>query len=158
MDNVDLSRDKTLPDLSREALWFILHSLVAATVLAVVVAAIALCHPDPESIPPKLIGTALALLVPMATGFLIVRQQQNRIAAYIWVSGLLIFSVLSVFVLDLPTGNGLCEKCGAVEKLWRTFFDITHGSGLMSGDGLLLGNWLPLSMIGYAIGARCALE
>jgi hypothetical protein len=32
-------------------------------------------------------------------------------------------------VLDLPTGKGLCESCEAVEKLWRTFFDIRHGSG-----------------------------
>ena len=158
MDNVDLLRNKTLSDLSREALWFILHSLVAVTVLALVVAAIALGRPDPDSIPPKLIGTALALLIPSIAGFLIVRQQQNRIAAFVWISGLLVFSVVCVFVLDLPTGNGLCEKCGAIEKLWRTFFDIAHGSGLMSGDGLLFGTWIPLSMIGYAVGAKCALD
>ncbi len=158
MDNVDLSQNKTLGDLSREALWFSVHTLVAVTVLALVVAGASLLHPDPDSLEPKLIGTLLALLVPMAVGFVIARKQQNDIARYIWISGLLVFSVVCVFVLDLPTGNGLCENCGAVEKLWRTFFDIVHGSGLMGGDGLLIGTWIPLSMIGYAVGARYALD
>jgi hypothetical protein len=27
----------------------------------------------------------------------------------------------------------------------------------MGGDGLLVGTWIPLSMIGYAIGAKLAL-
>jgi hypothetical protein len=60
-------------------------------------------------------------------------------------------------VLDLPTGTGLCEKCLAFDKLYRTFFDISHGSGLMGGDGLLVGTWIPLSMIGYSVGARFGL-
>ena len=84
-------------------------------------------------------------------------MQQNDIAPYTWISGLVIFSIVCVWVLDLPTGKGLCENCGAVEKLWRTFFDVQHGSGLMGGDGLLIGAWLPLSMIGYSIGARLGL-
>ena len=70
-----------------------------------------------------MLGTVLAFLVPMIGGFLIAKMQQNDIARYIWISGLLIFSVVCVWVLDLPTGNGLCEKLRAVEKLWRTFFD-----------------------------------
>jgi hypothetical protein len=158
MDNVDLSQNKTLGDLSREALWFSFHTLVAVTVLAMVVSGAALLHPDPDALEPKLLGTLLALVVPMAVGFIIARKQKNDIAGYVWISGLLVFSVVCVFVLDLPTGNGLCEKCGAVDKLWRTFFDIAHGSGLMGGDGLLIGTWIPLSMIGYAIGAKYALD
>jgi hypothetical protein len=158
MDNVDLAQNKTLGDLSREALWFSFHTLVAVTVLAMVVSGAALLHPDPDALEPKLVGTLLALVVPMAVGFIIARKQKNDIAGYVWISGLLVFSVVCVFVLDLPTGNGLCEKCGAVEKLWRTFFDIAHGSGLMGGDGLLIGTWIPLSMIGYAIGAKYALD
>ena len=54
------------------------------------------------------------------------------------------------------TGPGLCESCGATEKLWRTFFTFNNGSGLMGGDGLLIGAWIPLSMLGYAIGAKLA--
>jgi hypothetical protein len=71
-------------------------------------------------------------------------------------SGLLTFSAVTVWVLDLPTGSGLCERCGALEKLWRTLFAIDHGSVLMAGDGLFLGTWIPLAVIGYALGARLA--
>jgi hypothetical protein len=94
----------------------------------------------------------------MFAGLIIARVQQNYTAQYVWISGLVIFAVVCVWVLDLPTGNGLCESCGATEKLWRTFFSFTHGSGLMGGDGPLLGAWIPLSMISYAIGAKFGLE
>jgi hypothetical protein len=113
-------------------------------------------HPDPDSPTPKLIGTLLALVAPMLGGFLLTRVHANDIARYTWISGLVIFSIVCVWVLDLPTGSGLCENCGAAEKLWRTFFSINHGSGLMAGDGLMIGTWIPLSMIGYAIGAKFA--
>ncbi len=72
--------------------------------------------------------------------------------------GLVFFALVCVWVLDLPTGTGLCEKCLALEKLYRTFFDINHGSGLMGGDGLLVGLWIPLSMIGYSLGAIAGLK
>jgi len=147
-----------LLELGRESLWFFAHTLLAVILLAVVLGVISLDHPDPGSVMPKLLGTVLAFLVPMIGGFLIARIQQNQVARYVWVSGVILFSILCVWVLDLPTGNGLCETCGAVEKLWRTFFTFNHGSGLMGGDGLLVGAWIPLSMIGYAIGASLGLE
>jgi hypothetical protein len=115
-------------------------------------------HPDPDALNPKLLATVLAFIVPMVGGFLIARHQQNDIAGYVWISGVVVFAVVCVWVLDLPTGNGLCENCGAVDKLWRTFFSIQNGSGLMAGDGLLAGTWIPLSMIGYAVGARFGLD
>jgi hypothetical protein len=158
MKDQDISQDKTLGDLGRESVWFLAHTLLAVVVLAVVIGVMTLNHPDPDSNTPKLAGTVLAFLVPMIVGFLIARFQQNHIARYVWISGLVLFSVVCVWVLDLPTGNGLCETCGAVEKLWRTFFTFTHGSGLMGGDGLLVGAWIPLSMIGYAVGAGFGLE
>ncbi len=154
----DTSHDKTIGELAREAFWFFTHTLLATSVLAAVVAGMSFTHPDPDSSSPKLLGTALAFFVPVLIGFLIARAQGNDIARYVWISGLLLFSVVCVWVLDLPTGNGLCEHCGALEKLWRTFFDISHGSGLMGGDGLLIGSWLPLSMIGYAVGASFGIE
>jgi len=154
----DISQDKTPGDLAREALWFLTHTLIAFVLLAIAVGVMSLNHPDPDSSAPKLLGTVLALLAPMAGGFLFARIHHNNIASYIWISGLVIFSVVCVRVLDLPTGTGLCENCGAVEKLWRTFFTFTHGSGLMGGDGLLIGAWIPLSMIGYAVGAKFALK
>ena len=156
-DDFDIAQGKTAGDLSREAMWFALHTLLAVLILIAVLFAIYLTHPDPDASNPKILGTLLAFLVPMVGGFIIARSRQDRTAKYIWISGLLTFSIVCVWVLDLPTGNGLCEKCGAVEKLYRTFFDINHGSGLMGGDGLLVGTWIPLSMIGYALGARFGL-
>jgi small basic protein len=158
MRNIDISNDKTVSDLARESIWFLAHTLFAVILLAIVLGAISLTHPDPDSVAPKLQGTVLAFLAPMIGGFLSARIQQNHVARYVWISGLVLFSILCVWVLGLPTGNGLCESCGAVEKLRRTFFTFNHGSGLMSGDGLLAGAWIPLSMIGYAVGASFGLE
>jgi hypothetical protein len=154
----DIAHDKSVAELGREAMWFLAHTLFAVLLLAAVLAAIWLTHPDPDSATPKQIGSVLALLLPLFGGFLVARFQQNHVARYVWISGVIFFSAVCVWVLDLPTGNGLCESCGAVEKLWRTFFTFSHGSGLMGGDGLLVGAWIPLSMIGYAIGASLGLE
>lgn len=154
----DRSRDKSISDLAREAFWFLTHTVLALALLAIVIAVISLNHPDPDSASPKLLCTFLAFLVPMFGGLVISRIQQNHAARYVWVSGVVLFAVACVWVLDLPTGNGLCQTCGALEKLQRTFFTIDHGSGLMGGDGLLIGAWMPLSMISYAIGARFGLD
>jgi hypothetical protein len=158
MDAIDSPPNKSLAVLSREAIWFCIHTLLAVAMLALVIVAMTLAQPDPDALTPKIVGTALAFLVPLVCGFLVAQSRKDRIARHVWISGLLTFSVVSVWVLDLPTGKGLCEKCGAVEKLWRTFFDINHGSGLMAGDGLFVGTWVPLAMIGYALGARFALK
>ena len=156
--NKDISQGKSIGELGLEAFWFLTHSGLAFLFLVLVIGVMTLTHPDPDAIEPKLLGTILALLVPMVGGFLIARSQQNDIARYVWISGLVVFAVVCVWVLDLPTGNGLCENCGAIEKLWRTFFTFNHGSGLMGGDGLLVGAWIPLSMMAYAIGATFALK
>ena len=153
-----ISKDKSISDLGREAMWFLTHTLLAVAALTLVLGGMSLAHPDPDAATPKLLATALALLIPMTFGYFLTRLHHNEISRYVWISGLLLFSVVCVWVLDLPTGNGLCEHCGAVEKLWRTFFSIDSGSGLMGGDGLLVGSWLPLSMIGYAVGSRFGLE
>ncbi len=158
MHQRDISKDKSLGDLGREATWFATHTLLAVLALALVIGGMSLAHPDPDAATPKILGTGLALFIPMIGGFFLARLHHNQISRYVWISGLLLFSVVCVFVLDLPTGNGLCERCGALEKLWRTFFSIDRGSGLMGGDGLLIGSWLPLAMIGYAIGSRFGLE
>lgn len=154
----DRPRDRSIGDLVREAAWFLTHTLLALGLLAAVIGVMTLNHPDPNSPSPKLVATVLAVLVPMFGGLIIAHIQQNNTARYVWISGLVVFAIVCVWVLDLPTGNGLCENCRSVEKLWRTFFSFTHGSGLMSGDGPLIGAWIPLSMISYAIGARFGLQ
>ncbi len=158
MDDFDVSQGKTAGDLGKEAVWFTLHTLFAVLVLLAMLIAFWIAHTDPDSANPKILATALAFLLPLIAGFIINRVRQDNTARYVWISAVLIFSIVCVWVLDLPTGNGLCEHCLAVEKLTRTFFDINHGSGLMGGDGLLVGTWIPLSMIGYAVGARIAFD
>ncbi len=158
-DDFDVSQGKTAGELTREALWFAANTLIAVLILIAMVFAIyVFAHPEQSDNNYKLLGTLLAFVAPLIGGFLISRARHDQTARYVWISGLLTFSIVCVWVLDLPTGNGLCEKCGAVEKLYRTFFDINHGSGLMGGDGLLVGTWMPLAMIGYAIGAKLGLD
>lgn len=154
----DITQGKSLSELGGEGFWFLTHTFLAVFFLAIAMGGMSMTHPDPDATEPKLIGTALAFLVPMIGGYFIAKMQQNVVARYVWISGLVVFSIICVWVLDLPTGVGLCEKCGAMEKLWRTFFDIDHGSGLMGGDGLLAGTWTPLSMISYAVGASFGLR
>jgi hypothetical protein len=158
MDTIERSRNLSLRELSREALWFSLHTLIAVAILALVLAALTQTHPDPAALEPKLLGTALAFLFPLEGGFFIARKQRHVAARTTWISGLVTFALVSVWVLDLPTGIGLCNHCSAAEKLIRTFFDIAHGSGLMNGNGLLIGTWIPLAMVGYAAGAKIGLS
>jgi hypothetical protein len=154
----DQSADKTAGELGWEALRFALHTAAAVAVLAALVFGFAMMHPDPDAMAPKVLCTVLTLLLSMLGGLAVAWWRRDPVAKHTWISGLLLFSVMCVWVLDLPTGHGLCENCQAFEKLYRTFFDISHGSGLMGGDGLLLGTWAPLAMIGYAIGARVGLS
>ncbi len=158
VDHFDARQGKSAAVLTREAVSFVGHTLIAVLILFLIVLVFSLAHTDPDAVDPKLFATGLAFVVPLLGGFLVAKSRQDQTARFVWVSGLLTFSIVCVWVLDLPTGSGLCERCGAIEKLTRTFFDIRHGSGLMSGDGLLIGTWMPLSMIGYALGARYGLD
>ena len=154
----DVLRLKSAPDLAREAIWFVVHSCLALLLLAAVVLAITLTHPSPGDVGPKQATTILAFVVPALGGMLIARWQQNAAAGAVWIAGLLFLSFVCLWVLDLPTGKGMCQGCSPAEKLYRTFFSIQHGSGLMGGDGLLVGSWVPLSLFGYALGARFSLR
>jgi hypothetical protein len=162
MEESTARRDKSIHELACEALWFVLHTVLAVVLLAIVLGLMTLAHPDPDSALPKRLATALVFLIPLVGGFLLARILSERahaqIARNVWISALLLFSVVCVWVLDLPTGNGLCQSCGAIEKLWRTFFTLNRGSGLLGGDGLLVGIWLPLCMLGYAAGAALGLK
>ena len=161
-EHLNPTQSKSLNDLGSEALWFCIHTGLAVLFLALVWAAITILQPDPDSNTPKIFATALAFLAPMVGAFLIARTRRTsrhiRVARYVWISGLLFFAAVCVWVIDLPTGPGLCDACAPLEKLWRTFFSLNNGSGLIGGDGLLIGTWPPLATIGYATGATLALE
>ncbi|WP_263409358.1 hypothetical protein [Terriglobus tenax] len=148
---------KSAGDLGVEALWFVAHSLLAFLVVVVVVAVFGLSQPDPDATQPKLLCTAIIFLAAIIVGFGLSKVIRNEVARHIWISGLLMFSIVCVYVLDLPTGPGLCNGCGAVEKLYRTFFNLANPSGLMGGYGFAVGTWLPLSLVSYSLGANLGL-
>jgi hypothetical protein len=156
-EDFEVSQGKSTGDLGREAAWFAAHTLFAILTLLGLIAVMWVFHPDPNAVNPKLLATVLALFIPLVVGFLITKVTTNDIGSYVWIFGLIIFAVACVWVIDLPTGPGLCEHCTLVERLWRTFFDFQHGSGLMGGDGPLVGLWIPLSLFGYAGGSKLAL-
>lgn len=158
MEAVEIRGNKTTNDLLREAGWFTLHTLFAVLIFALVMVGFWFARPEPSAVGPKLLCTAAAFLIPLVGGFVAGRARPDTVARFVWISALVMFGVVCVYVLDLPTGAGLCDGCGPVDKLWRTFFSIDHGSGLMGGDGILIGTWIPLSMIGYAVGAKIAMS
>jgi hypothetical protein len=157
-DDFEISPGKSLGDLGKEAVWFFVHSLIAlACMLATIFAMSATIHTQGDAGPIEL-GTLLCFAVPFVLGFIIAKMTGNEIARYVWITGLLLFAAVCVWVLDLPTGNGLCEGCGPIDKLWRTFFSVTNGSGLMAGQGIMVGTWAPLSLVAYAIGSSLGLN
>jgi hypothetical protein len=158
IDDAELSSGKSIGELWREAAWFATHTALAVFFMFAAIGVFSLTHPSPDESSPKLIGTLLAFLVPLLAGFLIERRRRDEIARYVWISGLIIFAIVCVWVIDLPTGPGLCENCLILDRLRRTFFDINHGSGLLAGQGLMVGTWIPLSLFGYAIGAKFGLD
>lgn len=153
MEAVEIRGNKSTGELLQEAGWFLLHSAIPVLVMALVIGGFSLLHPDPDAASPKLLCTLAVFLVPMMGGFAAGRLRRDTVASHVWISGMMTFGIVCVYVLGLPTGAGLCDGCGATEKLWRTFFSINRNSGLLAGDGILIGTWIPLSMIGYAVGA-----
>lgn len=159
-EEIGFTQGKSAGLLGHEALWFFLHTLFALLTLVIMIVVIGLFNPDSNATAPKLLGTLLAFGLPLIVGFIVTKRQGDEIGTYVWVSGLLVFAVACVWVIDLPTGNGLCDDCAGhiFYRLQRTFFSIQHGSGLLAGNGLAIGAWVPLAMFGYAIGARTALN
>jgi len=154
----DISQDKTPGDLAREALLFLTHTLVAFVLPRN-------CGRRHVAQPPRprLLKTQTTRHRPRSSGpddrQLPPRPhppQQHRGLHLDLRPGHLLHRLR---LGDRPANrHRSLRNCGAIEKLWRTFFTFSYGSGLMGGDGLLVGAWIPLSMIGYALGARFALE
>jgi hypothetical protein len=156
-DDFEISPGKSISDLGSEAVWFTVHSCIAIVLLLATIFTLGLFFHGQGEVGPIEIGTLLCCIVPFAGGFIIAKMSGNQIARYVWITGMLLFAAVCVWVLDLPTGNGLCEGCGPIDKLWRTFFSVTSGSGLMAGQGILVGSWAPLALVTYAIGASFGL-
>jgi len=105
-------------------------------------------------------GTILlaSMLVAMLAGHIVCRIKPSEMASGVWLLGLIWFLVMSLYVLDLPTGPNACNQCQASEKLTRTFFSFPMPGGLMDDDAPFLVTWPAAALLGYSIGARLAMK
>ena len=142
----------TLPG---QALVFFMHiALALGSWLAFMMIGYAL---NPQGIPQIMI-LLLSIFVPLVVGLVVTRLQQDELAPLVWLIGLIWILIVSLWILDMPTGPSQCFQCDATEKLTRTFFSLPKPSGLIDNDGPFLGTWPAAALIGYAIGARLALR
>lgn len=148
-------QDRYSTKLSDQAISFFTHTILAVGVwLLLMLAGYALNPPQVS----QAIILVLSLLVPLGAGFFINRFRQDDMATAVWLVGLILLLILSLWILDMPTGPNACFQCGATEKLTRTFFSLPSPSGLIDNDGPFFGTWPAAALMGYSIGAKLALH
>jgi hypothetical protein len=151
----DAEEQKPNSSLASQVLAFLLHMLLAlGTWLALMLVGYIV---NPVGFPQGLI-LLLSLAIPLAAGFAVCRFRQDENAPLVWLVGLIWFLIISLWVLDMPTGPNECFQCDATEKLTRTFFSLPKPSGLIDDDGPFIATWPFAALVGYAIGARLALK
>lgn len=147
--------EMSLSKLSRQALWFLIHTVLAlASWLFLMLLGYAL---NPEGISQLLI-LVVSILVSLAVGHFVTRFHPDDMAAAVWLVGLIWLLIISLWILDMPTGPNQCFQCDATEKLARTFLSIPKPSGLIDDDGPFLATWPAAALFGYSIGAWLALR
>ena len=142
-------------NLGHQALWVFIHSLVAIGSWIAMMAMISLAKP--ESV-PVLVTLALSFAIPFVVGNIFTRFKQNDMGPYTWLIGLIWFLVICLWILDMPTGPNQCYHCDASQKLFLTFLSPSEDSGLIDGQGRLIGTWPAVAWLGYGIGSRFALK
>lgn len=141
--------------LSRQALWFFLHAVIAlSTWLALMLLGYLL---NPTGVPQILI-LLLSMGVPLLAGLAITRVRKDEMAGVVWLLGLIWLLIVALWILDMPTGPNQCLQCGATEKLTRTFFSLPGPSGLIDNDGPFIGTWPAAALLGYSMGAWIAMR
>jgi heme/copper-type cytochrome/quinol oxidase subunit 4 len=141
--------------LSRQAVWFFVHTFLALGAwVALMLAGYAL---NPVGV-PQIAVLALSIAVPLIVGLIVTRIRQDEMATAVWLIGLIWILIVSLWILDMPTGPNACFQCGATEKLTRTFFSLPSPSGLIDNDGPFLGTWPAAALVGYSIGAKLGLR
>jgi hypothetical protein len=147
--------DQASDRLSGQALSFFLHTGIALGAwIALMLVGYAL---QPSSVSQSAI-LLLSLLVPLIAGFLFVRRKPDTMAGHIWLAGPTWVLIVSLWILDMPTGPNACNSCGASEKLMRTLLSIPRPSGLIDNNGPFFCTWPAAALFGYSIGARLALR
>jgi hypothetical protein len=143
------------PSLSRQAWLFFMHAALAlGSWLALMGVGYAL---NPQEV-PQLMILVLSLVVPLIVGNIVNRFRQDEMAPLIWLVGLIWVLIISLWILDMPTGPNECFQCDATEKLTRTFFSLPQPSGLIDNNGPFICTWPAAAFIGYSIGALLALK
>ena len=141
--------------LSRQAISFSLHTILAVGAwILLMIAGYAL---SPDSISQAIV-LLLSIAIPLIAGNLVARFRRDEMATHVWLVGLIWLLIMSLWVLDMPTGPNACYQCSATEKLLRTFFSLPHPSGLLDDDGPFFGTWPAAALLGYSLGARLALH
>ena len=141
--------------LGERALWFFIHCALAIGSWVVLMWAGYIVNPP--NIPQPVI-LIMSVAVPMLVGSVVTGFRRDDIAPMVWLVGLIWLLIVSLWVLDMPTGPNECFQCGATEKLARTFFSLPRPSGLIDNDGPFLGTWPAAALLGYAVGARLAVK
>ncbi|MDR3753302.1 MAG: hypothetical protein P4K78_05605 [Terracidiphilus sp.] len=146
----DLEEQST-SNLSRQALSFFLHSLLAlGSWMALMLLGYAI---NPSGV-PQLVILLLSAAVPLVFGFLVARIYPAEMATLVWLLGIIWFLIVCLWVLNMPTGPNQCLQCEATEKLTRTFFSLPGPSGLIDNDGPFIGTWPAVALVGYSMGAK----
>ena len=142
--------DQGASRLSRQVLSFFLHTFLAlGSWIALMLVGYAV---NPAGVPQMAI-LLLSMAVPLLVGLILTRIHPSEMAAVVWLVGLIWILIVSLWVLDMPTGPNACFQCGATEKLTRTFFSLPRPSGLIDNDGPFVGTWPAAALVGYSIGA-----
>ena len=114
--------------LSQQAISFALHTLVAVGAWILLMLAGYAINPSSVS---QVIVLLLSVGVPMLAGNVVARFRREEMATHVWLVGLIWLLMVSLWVLDMPTGPNACYQCGATEKLTRTFFSLPRPSLLI---------------------------
>lgn len=147
--------DRDESRLSRQALSFFVHTLLAlGSWLGLMFLGYAM---NPPGVSQWMV-LGMSMFVPLVVGHVIARFKQDEMATAVWLVGLIWILIISLWVLDMPTGPNACFQCDATEKLTRTFFSLPTPSGLIDNDGPFLGTWPAAALLGYSIGAKLGLK
>ena len=146
--------DEASDNLSRQAFAFFLHMVIG---LGAWVGLMLVGYAIQPSVPQSFI-LLLSLLVPAAVGYLYLRAKPESMAGHVWLVGVIWMMIVSLWILDMPTGPNACNDCNASEKLTRTLFSFPRPSGLIDDNGPFLCTWPAAALIGYSIGARLAMR
>ena len=96
--------------LSRQVLAFSLHTVLAlASWIALMLVGYAV---NPAGI-PQIAILLLSMVVPLLVGLIVARIHPNEMATVVWLVGLIWMMIVSLWVLDMPTGPNACFQCGA---------------------------------------------